>query len=159
MTAILAAGAAQAQEGAQPEALDLSEAATPMAVYAAMAKLEANVAEAGGAVMLAAASGGADAVRGEAMADFQSDAGQIDHYVTALEGMDLSRGERETLDTFKAQWRESAPLGRALIENADGSDMVREQALEWWQSLDTLDATLDAQLKATLEARRDDSSG
>jgi hypothetical protein len=124
-----------------------------------MAKLEANVAEAGGAVILAAASGGDDAIRGEAMADFQSDAGQIDHYVTALEGMDLSKGERETLDSFKTQWRGLSARGRALIENADGSDMIREQALEWWQSLDSIDNTLDAQLKATLDARRDNKSG
>lgn len=150
IAAVLAAPAALAEEhGGGDKAMN--EGARALKTYAAMAKLEANVAEASGAVMLAAASAGNETVRAEAMKDFQSDAGQIDKYVTALEDMDLSGDRKEALDTFKSEWRGLSNTGRALIENADDSSIYREKAFEWWQNLDAVDDTLDEQLEAILD--------
>jgi membrane protein YqaA with SNARE-associated domain len=130
-----------------------------MKVYAAMAKLEANMAEAAGAVMMAAAGAGDERMQGEAAADFQSDLGQIDAYVIALEGMELTDSQQKALDTFKSEWGDLVNVGRALIENADDSSAYRERVAEWWQSLDSVDDAIDAELEAILEEQGVSVSG
>lgn len=134
----LAATAAAAHE---------EDAVTPatLKAYAAMAKLEANKAEAAGAVLLGVATGGS----GEAAEDFRSDADQIAGYIAALKAMDLTEAQADAIAAFDAQWTEAAARGRDLM---DSDDATLADAVAWWESLDGLDDLVDDQMEDILAA-------
>lgn len=115
-------------------------------IYAAMAKLEANKAEAAGAVMLAAAPDVSEEVAEEAREDFASDAAQIEEYFAILDKLPLTDEQAAALGTFKDGWREAVTTASAILESGD-----RQAAFDWWESLDGLDDVIDDQLEEILE--------
>ena len=123
----------------------------PLHIYACMAKLEANMAEAAGAVMIGAMAGGNAEIRTEAREDFNSDAGQIENYVATLRATPLNGEQTQALESFVSQWEPIAEAGRNLLASED--DDIQQAAFEWWQSLDGLDDLIDDQLEAILEAQ------
>lgn len=119
-------------------------------IYAAMAKLEANMAEAAGAVMLAAAARGDAEIIEEAREDYASDLAQIDAYIALLQSTDLNKAQSAAVTALVEQWGPIAAEGTTILEHDDG--VITEAAFAWWQSLDGLDDVVDDQLEAILEA-------
>lgn len=120
-----------------------------MQIYAGMAKLEANMAEAAGAVMAGAMAGDNTDIRAEALEDFNSDVSQIKGYVSALRDASLNDAQTQALDTFESEWTPIAEAGEKLLQS-DAAD-IKEAAFEWWESLDGLDDLIDDQLEAILK--------
>lgn len=122
-----------------------------LAAYAAMSKLEANKAEAAGAVMLAAIPNLPDETRREAAEDYASDLRQMEAYITALRGMDLTDGQSAAVDSFASQWGGLSATGTTLIAEAADSAAYHERVFDWWESLDELDDLIDDALEGILE--------
>jgi hypothetical protein len=127
--------------------------ADPLAVYGAMAKLEANKAEAAGAVLKAAAFHDMPEVLEEAAEDFESDHAQLMAYIALLQGMEISSAQRQAVDAFEAGWTEVAATGATLIAEASGDAAFRTRVVEWWESLDDLDDVIDDALEELLEEK------
>ena len=130
----------------------LGASAETLQIYGGMAKLEANKAEAAGAVMKAAAFHDDPAVLEEAAEDFASDRDQLAGYIEALGALNLSDSQRAALDAFAEGWNTAAEEGAALIEAASMESDYRARLATWWESLDDLDDTLDDALEEILEA-------
>lgn len=133
-----------------PAAGQAADAQT-LRLYAALAKLEANKAEAAGALLLAAMPGHSDEVYEEAREDWESDAAQIEDYLEAISDMDLSPAQRDAVDAFAAGWREAVEAGNPLVAGYEDSQDYRDRVFAWWESLDGLDDTVDDLLEAILE--------
>lgn len=101
----------------------------PLQIYAGMAKLEANMAEAAGAVMISTMAGGDAEIRTEALEDFNSDAGQIENYVETLRAAPLNAEQSQALESFVSQWDPIARAGRDLLGSDDAD--IQQAAFEW----------------------------
>lgn len=121
------------------------------AAYAAMSKLEANKAEAAGAVMLAAIPGLPDNVRSEAAEDYAGDLDQMAGYISTLRDMDLTEEQSDALDAFSKQWESASAEGTTLITEVEDTEEYRKQVFAWWESLDDLDDLIDDVLEGILE--------
>jgi hypothetical protein len=141
VAAALALGA-QAAQAATPDTLRL---------YAALAKLEANKAEAAGALLLAAMPDHSDAVYAEAVEDFESDSDAIAEYVEAILEMDITDAQRSAVEAFGAGWAEAAEAARPILAGYEDSAAYREMVFDWWESLDGLDDAVDDMLEDILE--------
>lgn len=126
--------------------------ADTLAAYAAMSKLEANKAEAAGAVMLAAIPDLPDDVREEAAEDYASDLAQMDGYIEALNGMGLTEDQSAALNSFAEQWGAVSAEGTTLIAQAADTPEFHARVFAWWESLDDLDDLIDDALEEILEA-------
>lgn len=139
-------------------ALSAAASAAPAAdaqtlrLYAALAKLEANKAEAAGAVLLAAMPGHSDAVYDEALEDWESDVAQIEGYIEALADMEMTAEQRANVDAFAEGWRAAVEAGTPLIEDYEDSQDYRDRVFAWWESLDGLDDLVDDMMEEMLEA-------
>ncbi len=122
-----------------------------LAAYAAMSKLEANKAEAAGAVMLAAIPDLPASVREEAAEDYASDLAQMNGYIEALQGMELDAGQADAIAQFATLWGEASAEGAQLIEAATNTPEFHARAFDWWESLDGLDDLIDDALEEILE--------
>lgn len=120
--------------------------------YAAMAKLEANKAEAAGAVMLSAIPDLSDERRAEAQEDYTSDLEQIAGYIEALKAMDLAEGPAAAVEEFARKWQAASEAGADLLTRVEDTPEYHEEVFTWWESLDGLDDLVDDQLEAILEA-------
>lgn len=125
------------------------ETGDALQIYAAMAKLEANMAEAAGAVMAGAMAGTDGDIRTEALEDFNSDVSQIESYVTSLRAASLNDAQTQALDMFESEWTPIAKAGEELLKS-DEAD-IQQAAFAWWESLDGLDDLIDDQLEAILK--------
>lgn len=123
-----------------------------LAAYAAMSKLEANKAEAAGAVMLAAIPDLPAEVREEAEADFASDVAQIDSYIAVLREMELDPEHATSIERFATAWATASSAGADLIEAAEDTAEYRQSVFAWWEGLDELDDLIDNTLEELLEA-------
>lgn len=130
----------------------LAASAETLQIYGGMAKLEANKAEAAGAVMKAAAFHDDAEVLEEAAEDFASDSDQLMGYVDALRALDLTGDQRAALDAFAEGWERASTEGAALIEAASMDPAYRARLSAWWEGLDDLDETIDEALEDILEA-------
>lgn len=146
MTRTFTAGALAALMLASP--LQAEVGTDTLQIYAAMAKLEANKAEAAGAVILAAAAQGDEEILAEAREDYQSDLGQIQEYIAFLQEAPLSETQATAIASFVEQWEPVAAAGTELLNQDD--DTIRNEAYAWWESLDGLDDLVDDQLEAIL---------
>ena len=121
-------------------------------LYAALAKLEANKAEAAGAVLLAAMPNHSDEVYEEAVEDFVSDSAQIAEYVETILAMDITDDQRAAVAAFGEGWAEAAEAARPLLAGYEDSAEYRARVFDWWESLDGLDDSVDDLLEDILEA-------
>jgi hypothetical protein len=126
--------------------------ADTLRLYAALAKLEANKAEAAGALLLAAMPGHSDEIYAEAAEDWASDSAQIASYVSAIRELDLTDGQREAVERFATGWAEAAAAGDPLVAGYRDDAAYRAQVFDWWESLDDLDDLVDDVLEDILEA-------
>ena len=122
-----------------------------LAIYAAMSKLEANKAEAAGAVMLAAIPDLPEEVRAEAAEDYAGDLAQIDAYIEALRGMNLTDAQAGSVDAFATQWGTVSAEGTALIGAPEDTAEYHQRVFAWWERLDGLADLLDAALEVILD--------
>lgn len=125
--------------------------ADTLRLYAALAKLEANKAEAAGAMLLAAMPDHSDEIYDEAVEDFESDAAQIAAYVEMVLDMDLTADQRAAVGRFGAGWAAAAEAARPLLAGYQDSPAYRARVFAWWESLDGLDDEIDDLLDDTLE--------
>jgi hypothetical protein len=130
----------------------LAADAETLRLYAALAKLEANKAEAAGAVLLAAMPNHSDEAFEEAVEDFESDSAQIAAYVDAILDMDVTDEQRAAVEQFGAGWAEAAEAARPLLSGYEDSESYRSRVFDWWESLDGLDDAVDDMLEDILEA-------
>lgn len=135
---------------AAPAAAQESVSAETLTLYAAMSKLEANKAEAAGALLLAAMPGHSDAVYEEAREDWESDGEQLEGYIAAIREMDLADDQRAAIDAFAEGWAEAVETGTPLVENFEDSAAYRARVFDWWESLDELDDAIDDALEDLL---------
>jgi hypothetical protein len=125
---LLASGAAHAQQ------------ANALEVYAAFAKLNENIAEAAGAVMLGTHPNASEELRAEAIEDFRGDLTQLDAYIAGLKGMSLNASQREAVAFVERDWARRVDAAEELIGNRTATPA---QVAEWWESLDAIDDVVD----------------
>lgn len=120
-------------------------------IYAAFAKLEANIAEAGGALALRALRTD-EASRAELAEDYQDDIETIEDYVELLESFELTDEQRSALEAFRAAWEPVAAEGARLIaEEGDDLEVSRQEVSAWWDTTRDIDDTIDDALDGLLE--------
>lgn len=133
-----------------------SEALSDLQIYGILSKLEANKAEAAGALLKHAFAAEGSPERAEAAEDFTTDAAAIEAYLELLEGQALPEDTAEELDEFKAAWAKAmagaAELQKVSVE-ANGIAQARARSYEWWESLDEADDAIDEALDGFLEAK------
>lgn len=132
---------------AAPAAAQDAEA---LKLYAMLSKLEANKAEAAGALLLAAMPGHSDEVYEEAREDWEADAAQIGDYIAEIRKLDLTADQREAVDAFAEGWAEAEAAGTPLVEGYEDSAAYRQRVFDWWEDLDGLDETIDDTLEELL---------
>lgn len=126
--------------------------AETLRLYAALAKLEANKAEAAGALLLAAMPDHSDKIYEEAVEDWESDAAQIAGYLELLDGMEMTEEQRESLRTFADGWAAAVEAGTPLLKGYEDTPEYRQRVFAWWESLDGLDDAVDDMMEDILEA-------
>lgn len=144
-TLIAAASATALFAGAAAQA----ETASKLEIYAAFAKVNENIAEAVGAVLLATNPTATAEIRSEAVSDWRGDLTQLDGYFSALEGMPLTGEQRAALATVRTEWARAADQAEEVLANPSAHDA--EALSAWWESLDEIDDAVDDVLEAMLE--------
>jgi hypothetical protein len=129
-----------------------SAEANPLAMVAAISKIEANLSEGAAALYLAVTPGIPEAARAEAVAEYAEDSEQIAFYVAQLQGMSLGEAEAKVVADFVAAWEPVRIEGESLLATPEDSDAYRERLVAYWASKESLDEALDAQLATTLGA-------
>ncbi len=119
-------------------------------VFAAMAKIEANVFEVAKAVYAAAIPGISEEVRTAAAAELTEDKGQIDFYVAQLQGMTLTDDQKAAVTTFGEQWPAIMAEAESLVATPEDSDAYRARLATLWGQVDALDEVVDGQLEAIM---------
>jgi 23S rRNA A2030 N6-methylase RlmJ len=124
-----------------------AQTANPLEIYAGFAKLNENIAEAAGAVMLGTHPDADEALRAEAISDFRGDLTQLDGYVAGLRALPLSPDQRRAIDFVAREWAKAADAAEDLIGNRTATPA---EVAEWWESLDEIDDTVDDVLEDIL---------
>ncbi len=122
--------------------------AAALQVYAAFAKLEANVVEAGGALAIVALYGDDLPGREEFVDEYTTDVETVNRYVGFLEGQELGERGTQILQAFTEQWATMSETGDAIVAAEAGTG--QEQILEWWEGSEAIDDLVDEEMEALL---------
>jgi hypothetical protein len=119
-------------------------------VFAAMAKIEANVFEVAKAVFAAAVPGIAEDVRTSATSEIAEDKGQIEFYIGQLQGMELTDDQKAAVAAFGEQWPAIMAEAESLVATPEDSDAYRGRLATIWGQFDAMDEVIDSQLEAIM---------
>lgn len=124
-----------------------AQSGSDLQVYAAFAKLEANVVESASALAMLALGSDLEN-REEFVEEFEEDAEAIASYVSFLEGEELGERGTEILGEFSNLWAQMEEAGNAIVA-AEGGTMQAEM-LEWWENAEAVDELVDEELEMLL---------
>ncbi|MFN3613843.1 MAG: hypothetical protein ACK4WC_04710 [Rubrimonas sp.] len=134
-----AAQPAQSQEPVTSETL---------MIYAAFAKLEANIQETALVIGLTGLLTDDMAAEREEMAlEFENDLAQVERYLDILRGADISDDQRAVLARFEEKWGPIAAKGRELLQEQADTPEYRQRALNFWRMIDAVDDLIDDKLE------------
>ncbi|QBF30980.1 hypothetical protein [Thalassococcus sp. S3] len=146
LLAITAPVLAQSSSEAEETEPTLSPAET-LNVYAGFGKLEAHMAKAAGALMVAATPDLPELIASDAREEFSSEAAQVERHVLELNEMTLTKSQDMALVAFSEAWALALTEADTILTEGDASV---ERIWAWWESLNALDELIDGQLSAML---------
>lgn len=136
-----------------------------LGIYAALAKLEANIGEMSGKIAFHVLNGG----EGNYAEEYGEDVSAVYGYLRALERLELNQAQMTQVERFREQWGPVEDEGEeiiAAIASGSTADELLGQLNAWYESVDELDAFTDSNLEDILEANnvmlnmeRDDQGG
>lgn len=124
----------------------LAQANEDLAAYAALAKIEANLAEVGASVGMGMVVADNNEMLQQVQKEFEGDSKSIEAYVEELRGMKLAEDQKAALDKFEQEWKQLSQTAENLLSQGDITDEQRKQAFQWYQAMDKLDDEVDQQL-------------
>lgn len=134
-----AAQPAQSQEPVTSEVL---------MIYAAFAKLEANIQESALVIELSAVlSDDMTAEREQMVNEYERDLAQIDRYLDILKNANISDDQRAVIARFEEKWAPISTEGRELLQVQADTPEYRRRAFEYWQKIDAVDDLIDDKLE------------
>jgi hypothetical protein len=119
-------------------------------IYAAFAKLEANIAEASAAAILSVLRSDSEA-RALLAREYYDDVLSIEQYVRLIESYELTGEQQEAIEAFKEVWTPLAEEGNALVASSEDADALVSDTFDWWNRVQDVDDTVDIALDALLE--------
>jgi hypothetical protein len=138
-----AAQPAQSQEPVTSEVL---------MIYAAFAKLEANIQESALVIELSAVlSDDMTDERAQMVEEYENDLAQIDRYLDILKNADITDSQRDVIARFEEKWAPIAAKGRELLQVQADTPEYRQRAFNYWQMIDAVDDLIDDKLEEMRE--------
>jgi len=138
----------------QPAAPRAAEPVTPetLMIYAAFAKLEANIQETSLLVALSAVLSDDQAEERARLArEYESDVEKVARYVAVLRGAGITEAQRAVLDEFEAKWEPITVKGRSLLVEQANTDEYRRKTYNYWLMIDAVDDLIDDKLEEMRE--------
>lgn len=143
----------------------LAQSENDLGIYAAFAKLEANIGEMSGKIAFYVLSVG----EGNYAKEYSEDVSAVYGYLRALERLELGEEQQAQVSAFREQWGPVEDEGEEIIAAVDSggtADELLDRLNTWYGSIDELDEFTDDNLEAILEANnvtldtaRDDQGG
>lgn len=118
-----------------------------LAIYAGLAKLEANVDELAASLAMFALNEG----EGEFAENYDEDEGAVYGYLRALERLNITDEMRTELEDFRAAFKAVEDAGEEILEASDVTpEALREDVNALYTQFEDLDDKVDGMLEALL---------